>query len=77
MDGELQWTVEGRLEMCQRAAEEVLSSFRPISAYPAEYIEQSGAIEPSTLDIEGWPTYTSERGGYSLRYPDGWTVEEG
>ena len=29
------------------------------------------------MDIEGWPTYTSERGGYSLRYPEGWTVEEG
>ena len=70
-------TIEGQLEMCQRAAEEVINSFRPISAYPAEYFEQSlGAIEPSTLDVEGWLTYTSEQGGYSLRYPDGWTVKE-
>ncbi len=32
--------------------------------------------DTSQTSNEPWPTYTSAKGGYSLTYPTGWTVEE-
>jgi len=70
--GTQNYTTEGEIA-CHRVAEEVLNRFQPSLNQPI--VQSADPVNPLTAEL--WPTYTSEKGGYTLRYPSGWVVTEG
>ena len=53
-----------------------LTLFLPFNVSSSTNAQGLQVADTSQTSNEPWPTYTSVKGGYSLTYPTGWTVEE-